>query len=109
MEQMHVDSSKIVTVEYTGAAVALKPVVFKEGNSYCCILGPDPQMGVFGSGDTPAEALEDWEAQLQLRLKRADQDDEIVQLVMKTITQKKEGPSDSMQAFYAQFRPLRKK
>jgi len=66
-------------------------------------------MGVFGCGDTPAAALEDWEAQLQLRLKRADQDDEIVQLVMKNITQKKEGPSDAMQSFYAQFRPLCKK
>lgn len=109
MQQMSVDPSQIVTVEYSDAAILLKPVVFKDGDSFCCILGPDPQMGVFGCGNTPEEALEEWNDQLKLRLKRSNQDDEVVQMVMGKISEKKAAPSWTMQDFYSQFRPIRKK
>jgi hypothetical protein len=109
MKQMNIDTEQIVQVEYTGAAIALKPVVFKDGDSYCCILGPDPQQGIFGCGDTPEEALSEWEAALQARLKNANQDDEVVKLVMGIISKKSTSSTSNIQDFYDQFRPLTKK
>jgi hypothetical protein len=109
MKQMNIDPEQIVEAEYTGAAIALKPIVFKDGDSYCCVLGPDPQQGVFGCGDTPAEALAEWETNLQLRLKNANQDDEVVRAVMEIISKRSTSSSTNIQEFYDQFRPLRKK
>ncbi len=57
-------------VGYPAKARKLKPHVFKDGNAYCCIYGPDPQVGIFGCGDTPLEAIEDWEADLEKRIER---------------------------------------
>jgi hypothetical protein len=85
MEQMNIPKDQIVQVEYLGASEVLKPVVFKEGDSYCCLLGPDPQAGVFGCGDTPMEALSDWDANLQARLRSADPSDPVVKYVREVV------------------------
>ena len=37
-----------------------KPTLYKNGTSYCCCYGPDPQTGIFGSGYSPDEALKNW-------------------------------------------------
>ena len=41
------------------------PVVYKEGTDFCCILGPDPQTGIFGQGATIPEALADFDSHLK--------------------------------------------
>ena len=41
-------------------AKTLTPAVFRDGDSYCCVLGPDPVEGVVGCGGSPLEAVEDW-------------------------------------------------
>lgn len=68
--------------EYSSEVKALKPAVFIEGKSYCCLYGPDLAAGIMGCGDTPEEALHDWEANLHERIKNAKQDpqngDEVV-------------------------------
>jgi hypothetical protein len=39
----------------------LRPTVYRDGNSFCCLLGADPQSGIFGCGDTPEDAMDDWD------------------------------------------------
>lgn len=114
MEQMEIPKEQIIEVEYTGAAVALQPVVFAEGDSYCCLLGPDPQAGVFGCGDSPDEALKDWDKNLQERLLNGSDDDEVFTHVKDVIFQRNkhqapEDVSDQVKEFYNQFRPVRRK
>jgi hypothetical protein len=53
---------------YPEKARKLKPHVFKDEESYYCLFGPDPQVGIFGRGDTPLEAIEDWESDLEQRI-----------------------------------------
>jgi hypothetical protein len=70
MEQMQIPEDMKVDVDYDtvdlpDSAKILEPVVFKEGDSYCCLLGPDPQTGIFGCGDTAELAVEDWNKNLQ--------------------------------------------
>ncbi|AEW01086.1 hypothetical protein A4D02_14080 [Niastella koreensis] len=54
----------------------LHPLLFKDGDSYCCELGPNPAEGVFGCGKTVRDALVDWDMNLQERIKNADENDE---------------------------------
>ncbi len=66
MEQMKVPETAIVEINYDDQSLPLylqqfKPTVFREGNAFCVILGPDPQAGVFGCGDTVQEAIKDWD------------------------------------------------
>ena len=39
----------------------LKPKVYKDGNKWCVLYGENIQDGVAGFGDTPHEAVIDWE------------------------------------------------
>lgn len=55
----------------------IKPDVFKDGDSYCCIFGPDPQEGIFGCGDTPDQAILDWHQHLQERIHEKHIPDEV--------------------------------
>ncbi len=57
--------TEAITINYEdehvpAAAQKLKPKLFKDGIKYCALLGADPQQGIFGCGDTPLDALNDW-------------------------------------------------
>jgi len=39
----------------------LHPLLFHNGNSYRCTLGPDQQTGIVGFGETPEAALYTWD------------------------------------------------
>ena len=74
MKQLDVPDEKKVDINFESkelpeAARVLMPLVFRDGDSYCCVLGPDPHEGVFGSGKTPMNALKDWDRNLQKRKK----------------------------------------
>ena len=65
MEQMRVDQGAVTEIDYEHADVPepvkqFKPVVFREGNVFCCLLGPDPQSGIFGCGESQEDAIRDW-------------------------------------------------
>lgn len=65
MDQMKVDEKAKIALNYEdpdlpGSVSQFKPILFKEGDSYCVLLGPDPQEGVFGCGDSPEAAMKDW-------------------------------------------------
>ena len=55
-----------------------RPTLFQEGNSFCCLLGPDPEEGVFGCGPTKEAALKMWDEQLQDRLAHPHENDSVV-------------------------------
>lgn len=41
--------------------------LFKDGDQWCALIGPDPQAGVAGFGDTEAEAIRDLAFELDTR------------------------------------------
>lgn len=63
-----------------------KPTVFKEGNMYCCILGPDRQKGVFASGSSVKEAIRNWDANVHIRLNRHKEDDEVARFMLDSLS-----------------------
>jgi hypothetical protein len=82
MKQLNVPDEMKVDIDFTDNHVpdsvkTFQPVLFKDGNAYCCVLGPDPQQGVFGCGETPLAALKDWDKNFQQRKEVNDKDDEV--------------------------------
>jgi hypothetical protein len=88
------------------AAHILQPAIFEEGDIYSCLLGDNPLTGIIGCGDTPAEALEDWEDTLKERINAGDPDDEVaVYAVQELLRHKEEISAKNEQDFMRQFRP----
>jgi hypothetical protein len=86
MKQPSVDHSAIVNIDYEArdipsAAKEFKPVVFHDGDAFCCMLGPDPQAGIFGCGRTPEEAVRDWDLHFGERLAKPYENDELVKYI----------------------------
>lgn len=86
MEQMNVDESMKVDIDFSEgvlpkSAKKLQPMVWKNGDSFCCLLGSDPQAGVFGCGDSPLLAIVEWDTHLTTRLAQASEADEVIQYV----------------------------
>jgi len=67
------------------SAKTFQPVLFKDGDSFCCVLGPDPQEGVVGCGQTPVDALKDWDKNLQERKTVTDKNDEVALYIQRVI------------------------
>ena len=80
-----------LTIDYDSSEIPesariYKPKLFKEGVKYCALLGEDPQAGIFGCGDTPLDALLDWDKAYQyLRTKDPE---------LKSVFCKTTGPSN---------------
>jgi hypothetical protein len=90
MEQMKIDPRSRIEIDYndwplTTATQKLQPVVFKEGDSFYCLLGPDPIEGIFGCGTTAYEAVTDSEQQLHDRLASDKPDDRVASYVKDTL------------------------
>lgn len=86
MKQMNMEGLDIVSIDYESTGIPataqlFKPVIYKDGTDYCCLMGPDPQKGIFGCGETPGEAVDDWAQDLEERLERQDPDDEVAAYV----------------------------
>jgi hypothetical protein len=82
MKEVKVSEEKKVKVDFElsdfpRTVKVIKPVVFREGNAFCCAIGPDPNTGVFGYGTTAKNAIDDWDAKLMDRLAIAEEDDEL--------------------------------
>lgn len=41
----------------------LNPKLFLDGNQWCCLYGEDLQVGISGFGETPVEAIRQWNAE----------------------------------------------
>lgn len=122
---MKINPEQIVTTEFSGVASCLLPTVFKDGDSYCCILGSDPKVGVFGCGNTPEEAVKNWDDALKDHLSTAGKNDEVVQYVNEILRNKAceqaneeadyksskeydEETAREVQRFYDQFKPRKR-
>ena len=86
MDQFEPPEGMKVSVDYTDDKLpvsvrALKPVVFQDGDSFCCLLGPDLQAGVFGCGASAKEAITDWDIHLKERIKDPIENDEVTQYI----------------------------
>jgi hypothetical protein len=92
MDKESFEKQEPVAVDFTAdwvpeKAKKLEPQVFYNGASYSCLFGPDPVVGIFGSGTTPEEAVIDWERDLQERIERLTEGDDAVHHAVKHLGQ----------------------
>jgi hypothetical protein len=90
MQQMNVPEDMKVEIDFNGSQVpasvkTFRPLLFHDGNSFCCVLGPDPQAGIFGCGPTPEDALKDWHMHLIDKIKTPS-DDEVSKFIFDTLS-----------------------
>lgn len=90
MKTISVEESSKVDVDFQRPGMAmtawiLQPVIFKEGDTYCCALGENLDEGVFGFGSTPEQATIDWDRRLAERIKLAGPNDGFIDEVNKNL------------------------
>jgi|SRR6188474_2065828 hypothetical protein len=90
MEQFNVPNEKKVNINYSDkdlpASVKIfQPVVFKDGDLFCVVLGPDAHQGVSGYGNTLQEAIMSWDKGLQQRVMDHDDGDEVVKFIVQKL------------------------
>lgn len=108
MNQTDINPDQIIQVNFTGSAKALNPTVYKEHELYFCLLGND-QNGVIGSGITIEEAINDWDKNLQTRLKIGDENDYAVKMVTDLLNKEKQKSSQQIDDYFRNhLRPLQK-
>lgn len=59
---MWIEDDAIIILDYTKPELPdvvqeFRPTVYKDGDAYCCFLGPDPQAGIFGCGRSVEAAV----------------------------------------------------
>jgi hypothetical protein len=90
MKQMELPEEMKENIDYSDMNLpvsvrVLRPLVFKDGDSFCVVLGPDLQEGVFGCGKTANEALNDWNIHLKERMEQGDENDELANYIKKIL------------------------
>jgi len=78
MASNSIDPHVIIKVDYSQydeEVQKLKPTLFREENSYCCLSGPDRETGIFGCGYTVEAAIEEWRCALEERFRRLNGED----------------------------------
>lgn len=91
MKQMNMGGLTVININYNRrslpAAVQLfKPVVYKDGEIYCCLLGPDPTVGVFGSGINAKDAMNNWSQHFRKIVTAGNMENEIVKYILEKLT-----------------------
>ncbi len=87
MIQMKVDPVNIIPINYNDPFIPdslqrFNPTLYKQGDFFCCILGPNPQRGIFGCGHSPDAAINAWNAHFLEQLTRPTADNEVIQYVL---------------------------
>ena len=95
MQQLNLPDEMKVPVNFNSADLlnsvrVLRPLVYKDGDSVCVVLGPDPQEGVFGCGPTTEVALKDWDTHLKERISSHKEGDDVAGYIL----EKLKGSSD---------------
>jgi hypothetical protein len=101
MKGMTIPPENIIDVTLHGAASLIHPVVFQEGEFYCCFFGDDPITGVVGFDDSPDQAIDDWSISLKDHLSTYGEDDSIMEHVKAILASAP--PAKHVQEFYDQF------
>ena len=55
------EEARISAAEYSRPSVVWKPKLFVDGNQWCALFGENLQDGVAGFGDSPANAMLDFD------------------------------------------------
>jgi hypothetical protein len=81
--RLNLSSNDVVSINYDDEhnsrfVKKLRPVVFRKGLEYCCLLGPSLEKGIVGRGITADKAINEWEKQIIRRLENFEEDDKIV-------------------------------
>ena len=90
MKQFDVDESLKVDVDYEAdwmppSVRQFRPLVFRDGDGLTAALGSDPQTGIFGSGATAEEALQDWDQHFRQWQQGEEKDPELQTFVQDTL------------------------
>ena len=69
---MKTDERYILQLNYDEAHLTesfkkVQPTVYRDGHAYCCISGGNPVDGIFGCGNSPEEAIENWDKAFEKR------------------------------------------
>jgi hypothetical protein len=94
MQQIVIDEDLIVPLNYEskelpGSIRQFKPTLYKEGDAFVCVLGPDVEQAIYGRGATEDEALQNWEADFKDRLKSKGDNDVVAQYIKDTLATSK--------------------
>lgn len=79
---MKVAEDRIIQLNYEDVNLSvdireLRPVVFEGSEGYYCVLGPNVETGITGSGTTIEGALASWKVALDKRIRNPGDDDEV--------------------------------
>ena len=69
---MAAESIREAASEHTRPSVLFKPVLTLDGNKWCAMYGPDLQVGVAGFGDSPADAMWDFDRQWEKKIESSE-------------------------------------
>lgn len=94
MQQVVINEELIVPLDYESPELSssvrqFKPTLYKEGELFVCVLGPDAEQAIYGRGATEDEALTNWEADFKDRLKSKGDDDIVAQYIKDTLATSK--------------------
>lgn len=94
MKQMVIAEDMIIPLNYdspglSSAVKQFKPTLFKDGESFSCVLGPDYEQAIIGSGITEDEAIKNWGIAFKERLKSKGEDDAVAQYIRDTLATSK--------------------
>ena len=72
---MNTDGLTIVRIDYNapGTPESVKntrPVLYVNGDGFCCLLGPDPAAGIYGCGKTEGQAMAEFDRLFQERFEK---------------------------------------
>ena len=86
MTQMQIDQRNVIPLNYNDiihpkSVRVMKPTLFKVGELFCCLLGPDPKSGIFGTGNTMRAAVWSWNLHFHEQLKDPTVDPKVMDYV----------------------------
>ena len=92
MWQLELNQDHVVKLNYEDDNLPpftkeFKPILFKENDMFCCLLGPDPKHGIFGYGRTILSAVRDWEMHFKNRLYHHEKNDAVAKFIWFKINQ----------------------
>ncbi len=93
MKQMTVNKEKKIDFDFSRFRLPtyvtlFKPLLFQEGSNYIAVLGPDLESGITGYGDTPEDALINWNDNLRAQIYNLDLKNEIIDEIRTKIATK---------------------
>ena len=86
MEQMQPNGLKVIPIDFDANTIPASvrethPLVYEDGDAVCCLLGPNPQDGIFGCGETIDAALADFDVHFQELLQHPKEGDPVSEFI----------------------------